>query len=78
MVFKPFGLVYGLVIIENWSSIGSRLMGLLTRMKNSLAFLVWYRVTKFAKLGLVKGRTFANPVTCPHPNYIGVTPPPLP
>ena len=31
MVFKPFGLVEGLVIIENWSSIGSRLTGSLTK-----------------------------------------------
>ena len=29
MIFKPFGL--GLVIIENWSSIGSRLTGSLTK-----------------------------------------------
>ena len=27
MVFKPFSLVYGLVIIENWSSVGSHLTG---------------------------------------------------
>ena len=31
MVFKPFGLVEGPVIIENWSSIGSRLTGSLTK-----------------------------------------------
>ena len=31
MVFKPFGPVKGLVIIENWSSIGSCLTGLLTK-----------------------------------------------
>ena len=31
MVFKPFGLVLGLVIIENWSSIGSRLTGSLKK-----------------------------------------------
>ena len=31
MVFKPFGLVYGLVNIENWSSIGSRLTGSLAK-----------------------------------------------
>ena len=31
MVCKPFGLVKGLVIIENWSNKGSRLMGLLTK-----------------------------------------------
>ena len=31
IVFKPFGLVKGLVIIENWSSIGSRLTGSLTK-----------------------------------------------
>ena len=31
MVFKPFSLVWGLVIIENWSSIGSRLTGSLTK-----------------------------------------------
>ena len=30
MVFKPFSLVQGLVILENWSSIGSCLTGLLT------------------------------------------------
>ena len=31
MVFKPFGLVEGLAIVENWSSIGSRLTGSLTK-----------------------------------------------
>ena len=31
MVFKPFGLVKGLAIIENWSSIGSCLTALLTK-----------------------------------------------
>ena len=31
MVFKPLGLVEGLVIIENWSSIGSHLPGSLTK-----------------------------------------------
>ena len=31
MVFKPFSLVEGLVIIENWSSVGSRLTGSLTK-----------------------------------------------
>ena len=31
MVFKPFSLVEGLVITKNWSSIGSRLTGLLTK-----------------------------------------------
>ena len=31
IVFKPLGLVQGLVIIENWSSIGSRLTGSLTK-----------------------------------------------
>ena len=31
MVFEPFSLVQGLVIIANWSSIGSRLTGLLTK-----------------------------------------------
>ena len=31
MVFKPFGLVKSLVIIENWSSIGSHLTGPLTK-----------------------------------------------
>ena len=31
MVFKPFNLVRDLVIIENWSSIGSRLTGSLTK-----------------------------------------------
>ena len=31
MVFKPFSLVQGLVIIEIWSSIGSRLTGSLTK-----------------------------------------------
>ena len=30
-VFKPFSLVKGLVIIENWSSLGSRLTGSLTK-----------------------------------------------
>ena len=30
MVFKPFILIWGLVIMENWSSIGSRLTGSLT------------------------------------------------
>ena len=34
MVFKPFGLVKGLVITENWSSIGSHLMGSLTKDQN--------------------------------------------
>ena len=31
MVFKPFGLVKDLVIIVNWSSIGSHLIGLFTK-----------------------------------------------
>ena len=31
MVFKPFSLVKGLEIMENRSSIGSRLAGLLTK-----------------------------------------------
>ena len=31
MVFKPFGLVKGLVITENWSSTGSRLTGSLIK-----------------------------------------------
>ena len=31
MVFKPFSLVYVLVIMGNWSSIGSRLTGSLTK-----------------------------------------------
>ena len=31
MVFKPFGLVEGLVIIEHWSSIGSHLPGSFTK-----------------------------------------------
>ena len=31
VVFKPFGLVKGLVIIENWYSMGSRLTGSLTK-----------------------------------------------
>ena len=31
MVFKPFSLVLGLVIIENWSSIGSHLTGSFTK-----------------------------------------------
>ena len=31
MVFKPFGLVNGLVIIENWSSTECRLTGSLTK-----------------------------------------------
>ena len=34
MVFKPFSLVEGLVIIENWSSVGSRLTGSLTKDLN--------------------------------------------
>ena len=67
IVFNPFGLVKCLVIIENWSSIGSRLTG-------SLTFLVWYKVTKFAKIGLLKGGTFTNPAAHPHPNYMGVLP----
>ena len=105
----------------NWSSIGSRLTGLLTKDWSQLvqkwckwllikfstlpklfllslynclenltfytkslshfcarlfnwAFLVWYRVTKFAKFGPVEGRTFANPAVHPHPNYMGVPP----
>ena len=33
MVFKPFTLGKGLVIIENWSRIGSHLMGLLSGQK---------------------------------------------
>ena len=37
--------------------------------------LVWYRVTKLAKFGLVNGRTFVNPASHPHPNYMGVPPP---
>ena len=32
--FKPFGLVWGLVIIENWSIIGPRLTGSLTKDGN--------------------------------------------
>ena len=35
--------------------------------------MVWYRVTIFAKFGLVKGRTFSNPEAHPHPNYMGVS-----
>ena len=37
-----------------------------------------YRVTKFTKIKftLVKGRTFT--MAHPHPNYMGVAPPPLP
>ena len=31
-------------------------------------------VSKFAKFGLVKGRTFANPAAHPYPNYTGVPP----
>ena len=34
MVFKSFSPVQGLVIRENWSSIGSRLKGLLTKNLN--------------------------------------------
>ena len=30
-VFKPFSLIWGIVIIENWSSIGSRFKGSLTK-----------------------------------------------
>ena len=45
-----------------------------TEIKNSWAFLVWYRVTTCAKFGLLKGRTFVNPAAHPHPNYIGVPP----
>ena len=42
----------------------------------SRAFLVWYRVTIFAKFGLVKGRTFANPMAHHHLNYMRVPPSP--
>ena len=38
--------------------------------------MVWKRVTKFANVGLVKGRTFANPAVHPHRNDMGVPPPP--
>ena len=31
VVFKSFSLIYGLAIIENWSSIGSCLTGSLTK-----------------------------------------------
>ena len=31
MVFKPFSLILGLVIIKNWPSIGSHLMGSFTK-----------------------------------------------
>ena len=31
---------------------------------------------KFAKFNLVKGRTFTNQVAYPHPNNMGVPPPP--
>ena len=31
VVFKPFSMVLGLVIIENWSSIGSHLTGSFTK-----------------------------------------------
>ena len=70
MVFKPFTLGYSLVIIENrvpfnritkWTKI------VITKIERVL----WYRVTKFT---LVKGRTFANTVAHPHPNYMGVPP----
>ena len=46
MVFKPCSLGLGLVIIENWSRLGSRLTGLLEKIeiKNSSAFLLWYYV----------------------------------
>ena len=37
-------------------------------------FSLVYRVTKFAKFGLVKGRTFAKPAAHPHPNCMGVPP----
>ena len=46
------------------------------RLKSSAIehnFLVWYRVTKSAKFGPVKGRTFTNPVAHPQPNYMGVS-----
>ena len=33
MVFKPFTLGYGILIIENWSRIGSHLMGSLSGQK---------------------------------------------
>ena len=77
MVFKPIGLVYGLVIIKNWSNIGSRLTGLLTEDRNqeqlSIFSLVWG--LRFAKYSLVKGRTFANPAVHPYPNYMEEYPP---
>ena len=38
--------------------------------------MVWKRDTKFANVGLVKGRTFANPAVHPHRNDMGVPPPP--
>ena len=37
----------------------------------------WYRVTKFAKFILVKGRTFAYLAAHPHPNYMRILPPGL-
>ena len=66
----------GLVIIDKWSSIGSRLTGRSQKMeiKTNSAFLLRYRVTKFTKLSLVKGRTFANPEAHPYPNYMSVPP----
>ena len=39
-----------------------------------LKWVLRYRVTKFAKFTLVKGRTFASPVAHPYPNYMGVPP----
>ena len=42
MVFKPFGLVKCLVIIENWSSIGSRLTGSLAKnLKSRTKYHSW-------------------------------------
>ena len=35
MVFKPFSMVLGLVIIENWSSIGSRFNGIVHKRLKS-------------------------------------------
>ena len=35
-----------------------------------------FLVTKFAKIGVVKGRIFTNPVAHPHPNCMRVPPPP--
>ena len=58
-----------------WSGVASSNRLQKTENKNNWAFLVWYRVAKFVKSGLVKGRTFTNQAAHPRPNYMGVTPP---